>query len=222
MMECASSKPTSDNSESSAPNEQNGQPSKRQKSTTSDIPGGPSTFQNGGVLETVTKLAKLVERHPHFHSKLEGMLKDVFNELEPEGSAAIRKENNEKSCPLYKLANFRYVGEMQYGFVACTSDRFHQVYLETFRNEKCTIFENAVVSVSCVKLCLEIESPGFTQELFMAAIREDKLELLQWGQASGYELNNILDNMLNEDTIVDAAACGHLEIVKYLRNLGIS
>ena len=76
--------------------------------------------------------------------------------------------------------------------------------------------------MSCAKLCLDIESPGFTQELFMAAVREGKLELLQWGQDSGYELNNILDNMLNEDAIADTAACGHLEIVKYLRNLGIS
>jgi len=71
------------------------------------------------------------------------MLKDVFNKLEPEVSAAIRKENNEDSCLIYKLlANdelkhiFGYVGEMQYGFVAGRSDRFRQVYLETFRNEK--------------------------------------------------------------------------------------
>jgi len=55
------------------------------------------------VLEAVNKLSKLVERHPQFHSKLEGMLKDVFNELEPEVSAAIRKENNEESCQLYCL-----------------------------------------------------------------------------------------------------------------------
>ena len=132
MMECASSNSTSDNNnESSAPNAQNGQPSKRQKSTMSDIPGCPSLIHNKGVLETVNNLTKLVERHPQFHSKLEGMLKDVLNELEPEVSAAIRKENNEESCPLYKLANdelkhiFGYVGEMQYGFVACTSNRFH-------------------------------------------------------------------------------------------------
>jgi len=86
-------------------------------------------------------LTNLVERHPQFHLKLEGMLKDVFNKLEPEVSATIRKENNEDSCLIYKLANdelmpiFGYIGEIQYGFVACMSDRFRQLYLKTFRNE---------------------------------------------------------------------------------------
>ena len=62
-----------------------------QKSTMSDIPGCPSIFYNEGVLDAVNKLTRLVERHPQIHSKLEGMLKDVFNELEPEVSTAIKK-----------------------------------------------------------------------------------------------------------------------------------
>jgi hypothetical protein len=39
-----------------------------------------------------------------------------------------------------------------------------------------------------------------------------------WGEKSGYELDNILD----EDRIADAALHRHLEVVKYLRKLGIS
>lgn len=53
-----------------------------------------------------------------------------------------------------QMTVFGYVGEMQYGFVACTSDRFHQVYLETYRNETLTRFRNATVLMSCVTLCL--------------------------------------------------------------------
>ena len=60
-------------------------------------------------------MTNLVGRHPHFHSKLTGMLQDVYNILEPEVSAAIQKEENEDSCPIFKLSNddlklaFRYV-----------------------------------------------------------------------------------------------------------------
>jgi len=50
-----------------------------------------------------------------------------------------------------------------------------------------------------------MEMLEFTQEIFTTAAREGKLELLQWGQNSGYELNNISDNMWNEDAIADAA-----------------
>ena len=68
---------------------------KRQKITTSGCPATP--FQKGGVSSSIDKLAKLVEHHPLFHSRLEGMLK------EPEVSAAIQKEKNEDSCLLYKV-----------------------------------------------------------------------------------------------------------------------
>jgi len=151
--------------QSSAP----GPPSKRQRTITiatdnilgSTTSTNPTVFpQNEGVLVAVHKLTKLVEDPPPFYSKLESMLEDVYNELEPEVSAATRKEKNENSCPMYKLSNdefkhiFGYVGEMQYGFVACASDRFHQVYLETFENETLTSFRNATVSPSCAKLCL--------------------------------------------------------------------
>ncbi len=68
------------------------------------------------MLSAVSKLTKFVEYHPQFHSKLEGMLEEVFNKLEPEVSAAIRKEKNEDSCPILKLSNdelkliFEYAG----------------------------------------------------------------------------------------------------------------
>ena len=87
---------------------------------------------------------KLVEHHPQFHSKLKGMLEDAFNKLDAEVSAAIRKIKNEDSCPIYGLSNyslkhvFGCVGEKQYGFLACISDRFNGAYLETFQNETWT------------------------------------------------------------------------------------
>ena len=54
--------------------------------------------------------------------------------------------------------------------------------------------------------------------LFQAAASAGKLDVLKWGEDSGYELDNILD----EEAIADAALHGHLEVVKYLRQLGIS
>jgi len=87
---------------SNAPND------KRQKMTTTptSCPATTTPFQNEGVLEAMNKLTQLVEQHPRLHSKLEGMLEDVFNALEPEVSAAIRKEKNEDSCPIFnKLSN---------------------------------------------------------------------------------------------------------------------
>jgi hypothetical protein len=33
------------------------------------------------------------------------MLEEVFNKLEAEVSAAIQKEKNEDSCPIFKLSN---------------------------------------------------------------------------------------------------------------------
>ncbi len=80
-------------------------------------------------------------------------------------AAAIRKQRNEDSCPIYKLSNdelkliFGYVGKMQYRFVACTSYRFHQVYLDTSGGEVLTSFKGAVASVSCAALCLEPKDP---------------------------------------------------------------
>jgi len=77
----------------------------------------PCSPQSSGVLAAISKLTNLVERHPQFHSKLEGMLQEVYNKLEPEVFAAVRKEENEESCPIYKLSNdeikqiFGYVGE---------------------------------------------------------------------------------------------------------------
>ncbi len=98
---------TSEKHQSSALNASNGPPSKRQKTSTtsSNSTIDDSSGSCPGVLAAVSKLTKLVENYPHFHSKLEGMLQDLYNTLEPEVSAAIRKEENAISCPIFKLSN---------------------------------------------------------------------------------------------------------------------
>jgi len=208
-------------SASNAPND------KRQKMTTPSCLATP--FQNEGVLAAMNKLTQLVEHHPQFHFKLERMLEEVFNTLEPEVSAAIRKENNEDSCPIFELSNdelklvFGYVGEKQYGFVAYVSDRFHHVYLDTFGGETLTSIKSAAVFPSGAKLCLDTEGLSYNTRahagsLFQAATSDGKLAVLKWGEDSGYELDNILD----EDGIADVALNGHLEVAKYLRKLGVS
>jgi len=153
-----------------SPNAQNEPTRKRQKTAMSDTLGHccpASPAQNGGVFAAMNKLSKLVlEHHPLFNSKLERMLEDIFNELEPEVSATVRKEKNEESCPIYKVSNdgfkhiFGHVGEKQYGFVACVSDRFHQVYADMFGDEKLMSAESAVTSVSCAKLYLDMGRPN--------------------------------------------------------------
>ena len=111
----------------------------------------------------MNKLTLLVGDQPHFHSKLEVMLEEVFNKLEAEVSASIQKEKNEDSCPIFKLSNdelkliFGYAGEKQYGFVACNSDRFHHVYRDTFGGETLTNIRSAAVSPSLAELCLDME-----------------------------------------------------------------
>ena len=85
-----------------------------------------------------------MEHHPQFQSKLEGILDHVFNTLEPEVSAAIRKEKNEDSCLIFKLSNdtlghiLGYAGEKQYDYFACVSKRFHETYHETSGGETLT------------------------------------------------------------------------------------
>jgi len=117
-------------SETSKPYPGNDEPeSKRQKSTSSS---------------TITRKAAGGDNNAR-------VLLAAHNELEPEVSAATQKQKNEISCPIFKLSNdelrhiLGYVGNMQYGFVACTSYRFDQVYLETFGNETLTSFRNATV-----------------------------------------------------------------------------
>jgi len=142
-------------------------------------------------------------------------------------SSKKQKRINEDFCPLYKQSNdilkliFGYAGEKNYRFVACTSSRFHQVYLETFRGETSTSIESAVASVSCAAVCLDSEGePGYDSHaasIFNTAATQGKLEILVWGVNSGYELNTILDG----DTIANAALNGHLEVVKYLRTVSI-
>ena len=174
----------------------------------------------------VRKLTKLVQHHPQFHSKLEEMLQDLYSTLEPEVSAVIRKEENEDSCPIFKLSNdelklvFGYAGENQYGFVACASDRFIQVYLDTFGGERLTSIESAAVSASRAQLCLGTEMlngnthASIATKLFQASAKNGQLEVLKWGQGSGYELNLCWRRATLQ-------MHGHLEVVKYLRKLGI-
>ena len=97
---------TSEKHQSSSLNASNGPPSKRQKTSTtsSNSTIDDSSGSCPGVLAAVSKLTKLVENYPHFHSKLEGMLQDLYNRLEPGVSAAIREENAD-SCPIFKLSN---------------------------------------------------------------------------------------------------------------------
>ena len=162
------------------------------------------------------------------------MLEDIFNKLEPEVSAAVRKEKNEDYCSMHLLSNdtlghiFGYVGEKNYLFVACVSNRFHQVYVETFGVETLTsIGKIAVLSVSCAKLCLDstnrldrldrLDRSPYATALFKRAAWYGKLEVLKWGQESGYELHTVLFDM---HVIGMAAKNGHLEVVRYLRKLG--
>ena len=115
------------------------------------------------------------------------MLQDLYNTLEPEVSAAIRKEKNSDSCPIFKLSNdelklvLGYVGENQYGFVAF-SERFLQVYHKKFGDDTSTsIVESAAMSVSRAQLCLGTERPNcntHAKELFQAAANNGNLELL--------------------------------------------
>ena len=197
---------------------------KRQKIT---IPIRPvNLFQNEGVIAAMNKLTLLVEHHPHFQSKLEEILEDVFNTLEPEVSVAIRKQKNEDSCPIFKLSNdelmhvLGYVGKNQYGFVACVSDRFQQVYSETFAGKTSTSIECAAESVSRALLYLGMERLNDSTRanaLFQAAAKDGHLDVLKWGQSYGYKL----ETMLDKHTFAKAALFGHLEVVKYLRTLGI-
>jgi len=110
---------------------------------------------------------------------------------------------------------------MQYRFVACTPYRFHKVYLDTFKGEISTSIVNAVASVSRAAMCLHPEELGCDRHalsLFNTAEIEGKLEILIWGEDSGYEL----DTVLKWNIIAHAALNGCLEVVKYLRQLDIS
>jgi hypothetical protein len=112
----------------------------------------------------------------------------LCNTLEPEVSATICKEENEDSCQIFKLSNdelnlvFGYAGDNQYGFVTLTSDRFLQVYLDTFGGGTLTSIKSAAVSVSRAQLCLGTEMlNGNTRatKLFQAAAKNGQLEVLK-------------------------------------------
>ena len=74
--------------------------------------------------------------------------------------------------------------------------------------------------MSCARLCLATEKQDrntHSKQLFKTATSHRKLNVLQWGHDLGYDL----DEMFDKYTITDAALNGHLEVVKYLRKLGI-
>ena len=175
-----------------------------------------------------TRQTQAEQHYTRLDSKLEEMLQGFCNtlKLDEVSAAADRKQKNETICPIYKVSNdelkhiFGFVGEMQFRFVACTSDRFHEVYLETVDTEKETSIENAAASVSCAKLFLGAENPdGNTRakRLFFLAARDGQLEVLKWGQNTGYKLKLIL----GQKEITNAALNGHFKVVKYLRKLHI-
>ena len=69
-------------------------------------------------------------------------------------------------------------------------------------------------------LCLHSEEPGcngHAKSLFNTAAEEGKLDVLKWGEDYRYKLKKIL----GRNTIPIAALYGHLEVVKYLRQLDI-
>ena len=112
----------------------NNSASGKHRSSALDAPDGPPSKRKKTSISTKSTIDDSSASCP-------GVLTTV---LESEASAAIRKEENEDSCPIFKLSNnelkliFGYAGENQYGFVACVSDRFHQAYLETFGGETST------------------------------------------------------------------------------------
>jgi hypothetical protein len=75
--------------------------------------------------------------------------------------------------------------------------------------------------VSCAQLCLGTERPNCdtgTTELFQAAAKNGQLKVLKCWQGSGYELESLLGKV----DIANVARNWHLEVVKYLRQLGVS
>jgi len=89
-----------------------------------------------------------------------------------------------------------------------------------FDNEKTTSIRSAAASVSCVQLYLEEELKAgchsLKKELFNTAIYDGKVEVIKWGEDSGYQLITVL----NWNIMSSAALNGHLNAVKYLRTLG--
>ena len=79
-----------------------------------------------------------------------------------------------------------------------------------------------MASVSCAAVCLlDLEEPGCksrVRSLFNTATIEGKLEILILGKDAGYKLKT----MLCWNITAQAALNGHVKVVKYLRQLGIS
>ena len=100
-------------------------------------------------------------------------------------------------------------------------NQFLKALNPTFGDDTSTSIESAAMSGSRAQPCLGTERPNcntHAKELFQAAANNGNLEVLQWGQGSGHEL----ETMFKKGDIADVAWEGHMEIVKYLRQLGIS
>jgi len=72
------------------------------------------------------------------------------------------------------------------------------------------------VPICTLKRKSQIIVHAVARKLFGAGADDEQVEILKGRQDSGYELNNLLD----KDTITDAAFYGHLDVVKDLRTLG--
>jgi hypothetical protein len=82
-------------------------------------------------------------------------------------------------------------------------------------------FKGAVASVSCAAVCLDSKELGcdsHARSLFNRAAEDGKVEILIWGEESGYDLKHLLD----ENAMAKAALNGHIEVVKYMRQLDVS
>jgi hypothetical protein len=100
-------------------------------------------------------------------------------------------------------------------------NQFLKALNPTFGDDTSTSIESAAMSGSRAQPCLGTERPNcntHAKELFQAAANNGNLEVLQWGQGSGYKL----ETMSEKGDIADVAWSRHLEVVKYLRQIGIS
>ena len=122
-----------------------------------------------------------------------------------------------------------FVGMNNYRFITMVAKNFLRIYRLAFRDTN-TTFENASVSISCAQLFLDeadVDSNVFTytptrqgiiQKLFHSSASTGNLNVLIWAQEiKGYKLQH----QLNETTMEDTAANGHLHVIQYMREIGV-
>ena len=194
----------------------NNSASGKHRSSALDAPDGPPSKRKKTSISTKSTIDDSSASCP-------GVLTTV---LESEASAAIRKEENEDSCPIFKLSNnelkliFGYAGENQYGLLRVFQIGSIRLILKHSEEKRRPSIKSAAESVSHAQLCLGTERPNCDTraiKLFQTAAKNGQLEVLKWGQGSGYELESILD----KGDIANVAQNGHLEEVKYLRQLSV-